>query len=235
MVTYLNIRQLSSLPIIAVLMGCNFDIPPKSNVFLQDGIVYFKGAITQESVTKTIELLDESDNSLRFTSEGGANIPAIELANYIYENNTRVVFQIQCYSACANYILPAAKNGVVKKGTVVGWHGGAFQGVWEDDIDQYPEALARIELWKKKETELYTRLNIDPSINIYGVFEDFKLLKSQSYCRRVFDKGNYQGWTYRISDLRKMGIMAKFEDSKIPLGRGGTDIQCYIYPFGEDV
>jgi len=47
-----------------------------------------------------------------------------------------VVFQVQCYSACANYILPAAQKGFVKRGAVVGWHGGAYQGVWSVDLNE---------------------------------------------------------------------------------------------------
>lgn len=225
-------KQVICLFTLPLLIACNQERTPQSTVLLSDGTVYFKGFITEEFINKTIELLGKSDNKLRITSEGGANTPAITLGNYIYDNETEVIFQIQCYSACANYILPAARKGLVKTGTVVGWHGGAYQGVWEIDLDENPEVKRRIEVWQKIESDLYRKLNIDHNINVYGIINNYDLLMSEPYCMRLAKRGDWQGWTYTMSDLRKMGVMMQFEDNEVPLGqRGGDDIQCYIYPF----
>jgi len=49
---------------------------------------------------------------------------------------------------------------------------------------------------------------------------------------KLLNRGDWQGWTYTTSDLKKMGVTIQFEDKEIPLGqRGGDDMQCYIYPF----
>ncbi len=212
------------------LSAC-YDNAPNTKVYTLNGDVIFKGAITEKSVDETIDLLSNGNTNLRITSEGGANIPAIRLANYIFDNNIKVTFDVQCYSACANYILPSSKNAVVKKGTIVGWHGGAYQEHWEDELESNPDAIARIELWKKKETEIFNKFNIDHNITIYGVLNDFELLKAERHCSKIGEAGNFQGWTYKISDIKRMGIKARFEDEEIPLSYEGVDLQCLIFPF----
>ncbi|MGR5266325.1 hypothetical protein ACPV5R_01090 [Vibrio astriarenae] len=215
--------------VISYISGCNSE---KSEVYAIGNTVYFDGFITQESVARAKSLL-ERDNNLTFIveSQGGYNIPAIDLANFIYDNNIYVIYRVQCYSACANYLLPATKRGVVKSGSIVGWHGGAYQGVWEEDLEKYPEAKKRILLWQRLETRLYAKLNVDPKINIYGIKNDFELLKIQPDCLEIGEQGNFEGWTYSLADLRTMGVHILYEDNEQTLSYNGIQLQCYIYPF----
>lgn len=225
--------QLLLLPLI--LSGC-YKVANDAQVNTINGVVHFNGYITKGSILKTIELLEDenSKKELVFDSPGGANIPAINLANYIYDNKVKVSFQRQCYSACANYILPASQNmGLVKKGTIVGWHGGAYQDIWEVDLDKAPDVKERIELWKVEEDKLFNKLKLDKNITVYGILNNFNLLKSNSFCGKIFDEGDYQGWTYKMSDLKRMGVKTRFEDDEIPLTYNGELLQCYIYPFTE--
>lgn len=225
-------RRAFYFPALILLVACSQDRLPKSKVYLSDGTVYFRGYITEESINKALVLLQKSNNQLVITSEGGLVTHALKLANYLYDNQTEVTFRAHCYSSCANYILPATRKGVVKHGTVVGWHGGAYQPVWNIDLDNDPEAKQRHEEWKRTETDFYHKVKVDPKINVYGLVDNYEALLSQPYCMRLLRRDDWQGWTYKMSDIKKMGISIHFEDKEIPLGhRGGDDIQCYIYPF----
>jgi hypothetical protein len=57
-------------------------------------------------------------------SRGGYVESALRLAEILYRKNAIVVLRDYCFSACANYLLPATGQAYVMPKTLVGWHGG---------------------------------------------------------------------------------------------------------------
>ena len=84
--------------------------------------VSLTGEINEESVGYIFERLSPA-TTLVVNSGGGHNKDALDLAEYIFEHNVHVVFRNECLSACALFILPAAKNRTIEPDLLVGYHG----------------------------------------------------------------------------------------------------------------
>jgi hypothetical protein len=57
-------------------------------------------------------------------SHGGDAEVALRLGELLYSKDAIVILRDYCLSACANYLLPAARQTFVMPHTIVGWHGG---------------------------------------------------------------------------------------------------------------
>ncbi|MDN3699928.1 hypothetical protein QWY96_01515 [Vibrio artabrorum] len=90
----------------------------------------FDGPISGNSVLEALRVVRNSGveiEKLRITSPGGDVPSGIELGYFIKENNLNVEVDKLCFSACANYVIPAAKTVIIKEGSLIGWHGGPRQ------------------------------------------------------------------------------------------------------------
>jgi hypothetical protein len=62
---------------------------------------------------------------LQITSQGGDIVSSIEIGKLVSKYKLRIVVNKYCLSACAQYVLPAAKNIEISNNAIVGFHNSA--------------------------------------------------------------------------------------------------------------
>lgn len=177
--------------------------PPPHKVMITGRTLVFDGMITGDSVLEAIRIARASDvplETLRITSPGGDIPSGIEFGYFVKELGLNVEVSKLCFSACANYVIPAGNKVTIKKDALVGWHGGARQSdaLWKQSVPQRYHAdlitfLTRIRI---KENAFFEHVKVDPNITVYG----------QTSLKRCQLTKTSDGWYYSISDLNKMGV-----------------------------
>lgn len=95
--------------------------------------IYFNGEID----SKLVQLLHDADMSIKkriVIDSGGGNVQAaLEAAEIIRANRLQVVVDGYCLSACAEIILAAGTENIVKPGSLVAFHNLAGMWYYLDD------------------------------------------------------------------------------------------------------
>ncbi|PHJ40575.1 hypothetical protein AK966_08375 [Vibrio sp. PID23_8] len=191
---------------LAVLSGCK-SIPvifmPEHNVSVTGKTLNFDGPISGDSVLEALRVVRNSGaeiEKLRITSPGGDVLSGIELGYFVKENNLDIEVDTLCFSACANYVIPAAKTVLIKNGSLIGWHGGPRQSdeIWKamapsGDKEGLMKFVARL---REKEDAFFKYIDVDPDITVYGQ-------TSSKKCQLIKET---HGWYYSTRDLAKMGV-----------------------------
>ena len=81
---------------------------------------YILREIDEKSFQDILDL--DNPNYIVVNSYGGREHYAIKIANFIYENEINIIIDGVCTSACASYILPAAKSVFVKENSLITMH-----------------------------------------------------------------------------------------------------------------
>ena len=92
-------------------------------LIIRKGALVFSGCINDPIAERFIVEINKNPKDIIIQSTGGDALAAIRMAKAIYKNNSSLVIRGVCYSACANYLMPAAKNVVVEDGAIIGYHG----------------------------------------------------------------------------------------------------------------
>jgi hypothetical protein len=197
-----------------ILSGCmnipnNYKEPADIKVI--NDTLFYKGAITDLMVLQALELARGSEvkiTNLYIDSGGGSSRSGIIFGNWVYKNKIKVTVDNLCFSSCANYIFTAANGVYVKKNSLIGWHGGAFQKHFTVPMRWYEYAIPnrqakkevyialRKELWEKEETAFFDMIDVDQKITTYGQL-------SENNCQNL-TRAN--GWNYSVNDLKNMGV-----------------------------
>lgn len=86
--------------------------------------VVFNGQIHARSVASFLQLVqDPAVTRLVITSQGGIVAAALDMADAIHARGLDLEVPGACFSSCANYIFPAARNKLVAHPGAVAWHG----------------------------------------------------------------------------------------------------------------
>lgn len=102
--------------------------PTVANAAPAADVAYFGGTIDEAGVQGFLSKYAEIDvKTLEITSQGGATLPAIELANWVHDKGVTVVVRTLCASACANFVFAAAPKKIILNHGLVVWHGSAEQ------------------------------------------------------------------------------------------------------------
>lgn len=199
-------RNINMLAIIIFLSGCttmNTIMPPPQKIMIVGDTLVYDGFMTGDAILEAIRLVRLSENkitTLRITSPGGDMASGIEFGYFIKEKNLNVVVSQLCFSACANYVLPAANSIVIKKDALIGWHGGAKQAdeLWKQSvpIKYQKDFFAYLNRLRLKEMAFFNEMNVDINIANYGQIKSNSCQKTQKA----------DGWYYTLSDLKYMGI-----------------------------
>lgn len=95
---------------------------------LGDSLACFNGVINKASIAAPKLAIDqEKIHTLYINSLGGLTSAAMDLGRSIHDKEIILVLHEACFSSCANYIVPAALDLVVQKGTIFGLHGSIFR------------------------------------------------------------------------------------------------------------
>ncbi|MBL7003876.1 MAG: hypothetical protein ISR69_07620 [Gammaproteobacteria bacterium] len=203
------------LPILLIISGCASmprHFAPAAELKIEKDVLYFNGAMQPRIILEAIRLSEKSKTpitTLRINSRGGDVEAGIEFGYFVYKKGLGVIVEESCFSSCANYIITAGRNTLVKSGAVVGWHGGAHQkdALWYQ-FSWYEHLIpGKVENAKKywggmlehlrvKETEFFKTIGVDKQITTYGQTADKSCRKNKMTT----------GWFYKLSDLKSMGV-----------------------------
>ncbi|MCL9775905.1 hypothetical protein [Vibrio methylphosphonaticus] len=199
-------RGFSIIAMVLALAGCQsipVIYPTAHKVLVVGDTLVYDGMITGEAVLEAQRVFQDSNKpikKLKITSTGGDMAVGIEFGYFIKEHNLDVEVSELCFSACANYILPAAKNVVINTNSLIGWHGGTKQAdeLWELSVPKKdrPAFMIYLNRLRVKETAFFGYIGVDQQITSYG-----QTVKSSCQTKQKTD-----GWYYSIEDLNKMGL-----------------------------
>jgi hypothetical protein len=79
-----------------------------------------------ENVLRKFEKQADDIESIEITSQGGDIESSINIGLLIKQHNITVNVKKYCLSACAQYILPAAKEIIVQDSSIIAFHNSAF-------------------------------------------------------------------------------------------------------------
>ncbi|MDA9556252.1 hypothetical protein N9R79_01945 [Vibrio sp.] len=170
-----------------------------TKVEINGGELHFYGEIGDGVVLHAIHLANRSKEpivKLVIQSTGGSIEGGIHLGYWVYDNNISVVVDRYCFSACANYVLPASRNIHINSDSVIGWHGGATYSKYilpeglPEDLESFKSYLS------DKEKKFYDEIGVDIKITGYPT------LPEQVNCMR----DEYNGWFYSVESLKLMGV-----------------------------
>ena len=198
--------KIKFLFIVIFLSGCaaqNTIFPGNENITITNQTLIYDGVITGEAVLRAMRISRNNEKpitKLIITSPGGDLAAAIEFGYFIREHNLDVDVRKLCFSACANYILPAARKVVIKRESLVGWHGGAMQedDLWRPSVpnEQRREFFKYLNKVRIREQAFYNSIGVDKQIATYGQTE------TESCSKQRYS----EGWFYSIDDMNRMGI-----------------------------
>lgn len=168
-----------------------------AEIFVRGDTLFYNGIITNEGVEKIRKLVSNKIKNLSVTSLGGEINSGIDLGKIVYKNRLNVLVEHYCFSSCANYVFSAGKKKILRKSSMLGWHGGAGQQMDLDDIPaefrlQFISYITKTFL---RETEYFHMIGVQQKSTTYGQSEFYK------------DKyKDYEGWYYSPEVMKELGI-----------------------------
>jgi len=106
--------------LIAVFAGCSAGASHSERRQLT-----FNGKIDEASVTRIIDTMDaipDDEIEIRITSTGGDSVAAMRLGDKIRDRKVTLILDRICHSACAQFLIPSAKEVIVERGASVAFH-----------------------------------------------------------------------------------------------------------------
>jgi hypothetical protein len=151
-------------------------------------------------------------------SAGGSVEVSIALAKYIRERNIRLVVAGRCLSACANFLLVAAKRKDILPGSLIGIHETRYQYHRDTDVievserhkDQLaklsgdPGATARIAAAGEGARRFYSEMKV--SDRYFQAFRLYEASREASGNRDTTSCPRISFWALNGDDLSKMGV-----------------------------
>lgn len=209
-------RMTILIGLLLFLTACTSQLPkpfPFPQIILKDDMLIYNGIISGDGVLTAQRITRNSPTKitkLQITSPGGMIEPGIELGYFIKENNLDLIITQLCFSACANYLLPAARSITIKKDTLLGWHGGARQSnaIWKQSIpdSQWDDFYPYLERLRGKEYQFLQDMDVAINITTYG---QTKLNTCQKSKQTL-------GWYYTLDDMKAMKLPPiKIEGGKL--------------------
>ena len=206
--------------IFAEVFGRAIEGEMRTEIVLRGSTLYFRGDIDIASYQQFQKITSENRgaiDTLWINSPGGNTDEGKSMGHWIYDNEIDVVVDALCFSSCANYIFTAARNKLIKKDALVGWHGSDQQDEYiaraeGKTLDAYlrevyaplAEPGYSFETFKAgilddaaKERAFLTKIGVNADVMLYG-------LLPANFAR--YTTGEYGGWTFSIEDMSKFGI-----------------------------
>lgn len=144
---------------------------PTSPDCLSGQVVYMNGRVAVLCGVLTAEAVEAVTNHIPMPeivsvrSGGGQSQAAIELADWIDENNILLRIDSVCLSACASFLVLAVDNLEVLPGALIGMHHTSLTLLWRASRPGFlsPEDVGPLGAkWADPEMDFYLRQGIDP-------------------------------------------------------------------------
>lgn len=189
-----------------------------TQVFIANGALHYVGGLSAAANARLFALYKsarEKPSTLSIDSPGGDTTVGMELGKWVHQNKLDVKVLEGCYSSCANYVFPAARQKIVSNFAVIGYHGGLSSMSFNID-DTAIATLAATQ----KDGKKVTRENImemlkamlAPSVErekkyfeMIGVQQRITTLGQEEKYKSAAPEG-VVGWYYSEEDLAKLGV-----------------------------
>ena len=175
--------------------------------------VYYTGEINKNGISRLIEAIDGSRGAIsvvKINSGGGEINDGISFAEIVRRKNLSVEVVDVCFSSCANYVFTAGNKKILRKSSVVGWHGGASQEISFNDVaidgkeTMSTKQLESIRITFEKymqgtlerEVRFFREIGVQQNITTEGDADKYKEYRADKY----------SFWTYSIDDMQKYGV-----------------------------
>lgn len=108
-----------------------------------------------------------SIEAVKINSQGGSTEAAMEMGKIIRDRNYKLIISKYCLSACAQWILPAARNVQIETGALVAMHQTA---TWSSNLlEKIDPKLVHVDGRRLREVELkyYEQIGVDSNLLLY--------------------------------------------------------------------
>ena len=99
-----------------------------------------------------------------------------------------------CFSSCANYVFPAGKRKILRRHSLLGWHGGALQPMQFDDPKMQAGYEAYVTQARQREAAYFQKIGVQQQSTVYGQRDEFK---AHADC---------VGWDYSPAAMAALGM-----------------------------
>ncbi len=211
-----------------------------AEIRLANNVVYYNGNISDASASNLLDMVSNANPAvtrLVINSGGGETDSARKIGRWVHNNNVDVKVIGGCFSSCANYIFPAAKNKVIAEDAFVGWHGAEVQyevlaqdagissrqlleqdlrqaiidtGIAEDSeaIEEIIKSeISRFESTSRDEQQFFKEIGVDIELAVHGL---------RPATIEQLEQSQKNGWTYSISDMAKFGVTNVRYEGSLP-------------------
>lgn len=181
---------------LALAAGAAFAQSPARVGIAGDALV-FDGRIEPSSAARFVELArNPAVRRVVITSRGGIVAAALDMADAIRERQLDLEVPQACWSSCANYIFPAAREKRLGHARAIGWHGNMTHILWLDQNGrgQWDAALmAQARDLARREAVFFRRIGVDGYVCWFAK-------------RPPYDAPDF--YTLRVADMERFGILS---------------------------
>lgn len=207
--------------LISLMAGCS-TITEKEQQrieLIDEKTILFYGNTSLDNAELLKNILQDADgqaDTLLVNSNGGDVLGGIEIGKAIKQYRLKVVIDQFCISSCANYIATASHDVVVRKGGLLGWHGGATQPIYSPlkvniswlykvklflGFSSIDETINEFNLkFLKKEIKFFNSISVKQAVTVIGMMPSYK------------QRRNAPSFSYDRETLKRLGLTIRFED-----------------------
>lgn len=117
---------------------------------INNNSLFYFGIIDKSTRTNFFAAISPGIKNIYIESPGGSVDAALDIGLYIADHNISVAPRRFCESSCANYIFLAAKEKVIPKGYLVGFHGDSHTVKGNEDASWFISMNYRENIFLKK-------------------------------------------------------------------------------------
>lgn len=165
-----------------------------TRVHRQGDTIVYTGPLSDAANRQVAALLDARTTTLRISSRGGEIGLGMDLGDLVFGRGLNVEVGAHCFSSCANYVFPAGKRKILRRHSLLGWHGGALQPMQFDD----PKMQAAYEVYvaqaRQREAAYFQKIGVQQQSTVYGQRDEFK---AHADC---------VGWDYSPAAMAALGM-----------------------------
>lgn len=222
--------------LLLTLSGCAVQPQPFSVVIdpLSPSSIRYSGEINPENVTLFEKLIANAPtriDSLIINSGGGDVFAGIRFGGLVYQYKLKVVVDKVCASSCANYVVTASDDVIVKSGGLLGWHGGALQPFYQSlmlsekqrsEVKLGAQQAEYITHWRKAEEDFFKLIKVNQTVTVLGMMPE------------LVDKRDAPLFSYDQQTLKQLGLNITFEGEQATTSSSG-DYIVQIFNLSPDV
>lgn len=186
--------------------------PATTTLWANGSVIEFSGEITMDSSAEFIRLAElHRPQRLVITSGGGAVLAGLDMADYVHSHGMDVEVPTACFSSCANYVFPAARNKVIQGSGLVGWHGTIAHLLHLHDLGKQKipdEVMHQVESMANRERAFFRKIGVDDFMPWFAKLPPYNV---------------YNTYLLSIEDMARFGV----HHVSAPEGYASTDLSAW--------